>query len=118
MGPAVAAFVALVPSPEGLTLQGQRGLAILALCVIWWLLTPVALPVTSLLGMALLPLLGVLAPNEAFAFFGNQAVFFVVGVFLIAAAMLKSGLSARLALWAMRFLARSENATCVNVYKT
>jgi sodium-dependent dicarboxylate transporter 2/3/5 len=115
VGPAVAAFVALVPTPEGLAPEGQRGLAILALCVIWWLLTPVALPVTSLLGMALLPLLGVLAPNEAFAFFGNQAVFFVVGVFLIAAAMLRSGLSARLALWAMRFLARSENALCAAV---
>ena len=99
-----------MPNPEGLTLQGQRGLAILALCVIWWLLTPVALPVTSLLGMALLPLLGVLPPNDAFALFGNQAVFFVVGVFLIAAAMLRSGLSSRLALWAMRGLARSENA--------
>ena len=90
-----------MPSPDGLTSQGQHGLAILALCMVWWLLTPVALPVTSLLGMALLPLMGVLTPNEAFAFFGNQAVFFVVGVFLIAAAMLRSGLSSRMALWAM-----------------
>ena len=104
-----------MPSPEGLTTQGQHGLAILALCVVWWLLTPVALPVTSLLGMALLPLMGVLTPNEAFAFFGNQAVFFVVGVFLIAAAMLRSGLSSRMALWAMRGLARSENTLCAAV---
>ena len=104
-----------MPSPDGLTPQGQHGLAILALCMVWWLLTPVALPVTSLLGMALLPLMGVLTPNEAFAFFGNQAVFFVVGVFLIAAAMLRSGLSSRMALWAMRGLARSENTLCAAV---
>ena len=63
-----------MPSPEGLTAQGQHGLAILALCMVWWLMTPVALPVTSLLGMALLPLMGVLTPNEAFAFFGNQSL--------------------------------------------
>jgi sodium-dependent dicarboxylate transporter 2/3/5 len=112
LGPALAIAVATMPTPDGLTLQGQRGLAVLALCVVWWLLTPVALPVTSLLGMSLLPLLGVLSPNEAFAFFGNQAVFFVIGVFLIAAAMLRTGLSTRMALGAMRSLARTENTLC------
>ena len=115
VGPAVAAFVALVPTPEGLAPQGQRGLAILALCVIWWLLTPVALPVTSLLGMALLPLLGVLAPNESICLFWESGGLLCSGCVLVAAAMLRSGLSARLALWAMRFLARSENALCAAV---
>ncbi len=110
LGPLLGACVLAMPTPEGLTLEGQRGLAILVLCVVWWLLTPVALPVTSLLGMALLPLLGVFSPEEAMALFGNQAVFFVIGVFVIAAAMLQSGLSTRLALWAMRSMARSENS--------
>ena len=115
LGPSLAAAIVVMPRPDGLEMEGQRGLAILALCVVWWLLTPIALPVTSLLGMALLPLMGVLSPTEAFSLFGNQAVFFVVGVFLIAAAMLRTGLSTRLALWAMRSLARSENALCAAV---
>jgi sodium-dependent dicarboxylate transporter 2/3/5 len=98
-----------MPTPEGLTLEGQRGLAILGLCVVWWLFTPVALPVTSLLGMGLLPVAGIFSPVETLALFGNQAVLFVIGVFVVAAAMLQSGLSSRLALWAMRSMARSEN---------
>lgn len=109
LGPALALAIVLAPTPEGLTIEGQRGLAVLALCVVWWLLTPVALPVTALVGLALLPVLGVLEPREAFSLFGNQAVFFVVGVFLVAAAMLRTGLSKRLALWCMRRMAGSED---------
>lgn len=109
LGPALALIIALGPTPEGLSVAGQRGLAVLALCVVWWLFTPVALPVTALVGLALLPLLGVLEPSDAFSLFGNQAVFFVVGVFLLASAMLRSGLSKRAALWAMRRMARSED---------
>ncbi|HJN77432.1 MAG TPA: SLC13 family permease [Myxococcota bacterium] len=109
LGPILATAIMVAPTPEGLTVEGQRGLAVLALCVVWWLLTPVALPVTALVGLALLPVLGVLEPAEAFSLFGNQAVFFVVGVFLVAAAMLRTGLSKRLALWCMRRMARSED---------
>ena len=109
LGPLLGACVLAMPTPEGLTWESQGGLAILVLCVTWWLLTPVALPVTSLLGMALLPILGVLPLGETLALFGNQAVFFVIGVFVVAAAMLQSGLSLRLALWAMRSMAKSEN---------
>ncbi|MCP4807022.1 MAG: SLC13 family permease [Proteobacteria bacterium] len=109
LGPALTLAIVLAPTPEGLTVPGQRGLAVLALCVVWWLSTPVALPVTALVGLALLPLLGVLEPYAAFSLFGNQAVFFVVGVFLVASAMLRTGLSKRLALAAMRRMAGSED---------
>ena len=109
LGPALAAAIALAPTPDGLGVPGQRALAVMALCVVWWLMTPVALPVTALVGLGLLPVLGVLGPTEAFALFGNQAVFFVVGVFLVAAAMLKTGLSKRLALWTLRATAKTED---------
>jgi sodium-dependent dicarboxylate transporter 2/3/5 len=115
LGPLLALLICLGPTPEGLTVPGQRGLAVLALCVVWWLSTPVALPVTALVGLALLPLLGVLEPSEAFSLFGNQAVFFVVGVFLLASAMLRSGLSRRAALWAMQRMARSEDSLAAAV---
>ncbi len=109
LGPSLAAMIALAPTPDGLGVPGQRALAVLALCVCWWLFTPVALPVTALVGLAALPVLGVLPADEAFSLFGNQAVFFVVGVFLVASAMLKTGLSKRLALWTLRAAARTED---------
>ena len=57
-GPLLAALVTFMDTPAGLTLAGQRSLAVLALCVVWWVFTPVGLPVTSIMGLALLPLLG------------------------------------------------------------
>jgi anion transporter len=87
----------------------------MALCMLWWLLTPVALPVTSLVGLALLPTLGALDMGAALALFGNQAVFFVIGVFLVAAVMFQTGLSSRLTLLGLRRFARNENVLCTAV---
>jgi solute carrier family 13 (sodium-dependent dicarboxylate transporter), member 2/3/5 len=115
LGPAAALAIALAPTPDGLGEPGQRALAVVALCVVWWLLTPVALPVTALVGLGLLPVLGVLEPADAFSLFGNQAVFFVVGVFLLAAAMLKTGLSTRMALFTLRATAQTEDRLCAAV---
>ncbi|MDP2305136.1 MAG: SLC13 family permease [Pseudomonadota bacterium] len=112
VGPALFVAVAFGPMPEVLAGPPQRALGVMALCMVWWLTSPVALPITSLLGMALLPLLGVLDKNEAVALFGNQAVFFVIAAFIIAAVTIRTGLSTRITLWALRRLARSEDVLC------
>ena len=76
-GPLVCGIVKTLPSPEGLPSEGQASLAVLGFCVCWWLLGAVPLPVTSLVGLALLPTLGALPTQTALSLFGNQAVFFV-----------------------------------------
>lgn len=114
-GPALFLVLVLAPMPEGLAGPGQRALAVMALCMTWWLTTPVAMPITSLLGMALLPVLGVLGKNEAVALFGNQAVFFVIAAFVVAAVTIRTGLSTRLTLWALKRLARSEDVLAAGV---
>ncbi|MEL6343660.1 MAG: SLC13 family permease, partial [Myxococcota bacterium] len=114
-GGLLCAAIALAPTPVGLTAAGQAALAVLALCVVWWLFTPVELPVTALVGLALLPTLGALAIPDTMALFGNQAVFFVIGVFLIASVMAQTGLSTRLALVVLRRFSSSEDALCLVV---
>jgi sodium-dependent dicarboxylate transporter 2/3/5 len=111
-GMLLCGLIWLMPAPEGLAAEGQAALAVLALCVVWWLFTPVALPVTSLVGIALLPLLGAMPVKETLALFGNQAVFFVIGVFLVASVMMQTGLSNRIALLGLRRFARSEETLC------
>ena len=102
----------LIPSPEGLTLEGQASLAVLVFCMVWWILAPVALPVTSLVGLALLPTLGAMSPSVTLALFGNQAVFFVIGVFIVASVMMQTGLSSRLTLLGLKKFAHNENSLC------
>jgi anion transporter len=115
LGPVICLAIWAAPTPAGLSAPGQSALAVLALCVCWWLFAPVALPVTSLVGLALLPVLGALPTQEALALFGNPAVFFVIGVFLVAVVLSRTGLSARVSLQGLRRCSGSENSLCIGV---
>ncbi|MFQ6082167.1 MAG: SLC13 family permease [Candidatus Aminicenantia bacterium] len=91
--------ILLLPTPEGLSIPGQKALAIFSLCLILWVTNVIPLSITSLLAIVLLPLLNVLDAKTAYSLFGNNAVFFILGAFILAAALMSSGLSTRLALF-------------------
>jgi solute carrier family 13 (sodium-dependent dicarboxylate transporter), member 2/3/5 len=91
-------LILAMPLPNGLTPQGQKALGAFAICVFYWVLNVLPLMITSLLALILLPLSGVMQSNQAYALFGNEAVFFILGAFILAACLMKSGLSTRIAL--------------------
>ena len=95
----LALFVIMfqISPPAGLSLAGYHSLIVFAACVAIWVSGLLPLAVTSLLAMAMLPLLGIMEAKKTYALFGNEAVFFILGAFILAAAMTGSGLSARLA---------------------
>jgi sodium-dependent dicarboxylate transporter 2/3/5 len=84
--------------PEGLSVQGLRALVVFLTCLILWVFHLLPLPITGLFALVAPPLMGVMTPKQAFSFFGSEPVFFILGVFILAAALLKSGLSTRMAL--------------------
>ncbi len=88
----------LQSGPDALGAEGWRALLVFLLCLTLWVTQLLPLAVTSILGMALLPLLGVLPATDVYAMFGNKAVFFILGAFILAAGIMKSGLSEHLAL--------------------
>ena len=79
----------------------QRCVAIFVLCLSLWLTSYIPLAATGLLAIALMPALNVLPEQRAFELFGNRAVFFMLGVFLLAAATIDTGLSKRITLSAL-----------------
>lgn len=91
-------FLISLPRPAGLTLEGHRAIGIFALALTLWITNALPLSITGLLVIALIPLLQVMEAETAFSFFGNSAVFFILGAFILAAAVMKSGLSKRVAL--------------------
>lgn len=101
-GAAIYWWVRSLDTPPGLGEEGQKALAVFALCIFYWVFDVLPLMITSLLAIVLLPMTNVLSSKEAYARFGNEAVFFILGAFILAAAMMKSGLSARLALTILR----------------
>ncbi|HZP40616.1 MAG TPA: DASS family sodium-coupled anion symporter [Candidatus Binatia bacterium] len=96
-----AALYGMEPRP-GLAPAGQKALAVFAICMVYWVTNVVPLMVTSILAMVLLPLTGVLPATETYALFGNEAVFFILGAFILAATLIKCGLSTRIAVTILR----------------
>jgi len=91
-----------MPAPEGLPPVAQGALAVFGLCIFYWVFEVLPIMITGLLAIVLLPLTGVMSAKDAYGQFGNEAVFFILGAFILAAAMMKSGLSARVALTILR----------------
>lgn len=102
LGAAIFWAVRSMPAPEGLPPAAQAALAVFGLCTFYWVFQVLPIMITGLLAIILLPLSGVMSGKDAYAQFGNEAVFFILGAFILAAAMMKSGLSARLALVILR----------------
>jgi len=84
--------------PVGLSEHGWHALLIFLFCLALWISALIPLAVTSLLGLALLPLSGVLPASDAYAMFGSSAVFFILGAFMLAAGARVTGLSEHMAL--------------------
>jgi sodium-dependent dicarboxylate transporter 2/3/5 len=104
--------------PEGLTVQGQRALGVFGVCLTLWITHALPLGVTGLLAIALISFLGVLDREKVFSLFGNEAVFFFLSAFILAAAVLRSGLSVRIALVFLRRFGKSPRRLVLGLYAT
>ncbi|MBS1257800.1 MAG: Sodium-dependent dicarboxylate transporter SdcS [Candidatus Scalindua arabica] len=115
----VAAFIfgliVYLPNPEGLTDDGKKALAIFVLCIIFWVSHVIPLMITSLLAIILFPLLGVLPAEKTYSLFGNQAVFFILGAFILASAVTRTGLSNRIALMFLKWFGQSPKILLLGV---
>jgi len=108
-------FIVYLPNPEGLTTNGKKALAIFVLCVIFWVSQIIPLMITSLLAIILFPLLGILPAEKTYSLFGNQAVFFILGAFILASAVTRTGLSNRIALIFLKWFGHSPKILLLGV---
>lgn len=92
-------FLISLDGPTDLSHEGYNVLCIFFLCVTLWATNLIPLSITSLLAIALIPVMGIMDASEVYSFFGNKAVFFILGVFIMSAAMIACGLSQRLSMW-------------------
>ena len=103
--PPIAVFgaVLLAPTPDGLTPQGQRALAVMAQAVVLWATETVPIAVTGIVGIVLLVLVkGVPGVEEALYGFGQPVTYFLVGILTLGLAVQRSGLAERMAVYLIR----------------
>ena len=100
---AVFAGLILMPTPEGLTPQGQRALAVMALAVLLWATEALPIAVAGIGGIVLLVLTGAVPDIEAGVYgFSQPVVYFLVGILTLGLAVQQSGLAERMATFLIR----------------
>jgi sodium-dependent dicarboxylate transporter 2/3/5 len=99
---AVGLFAALTTG-LGLALSGYGSdiawtAGVVVLCAVWWIFEPIPIPVTSLIPLAIFPLVGVLDVDQVGAAYGDPLVLLMMGGFMLSMAMERSGAHRRIAL--------------------
>ncbi len=87
--------------------------AVTTLCAIWWVFEPIPIPVTSLLPLAILPLVGVLTSKQVGAAYGSPLILLLLGGFILSKAMERSGAHRRLALNMVQLFGRADQRRLV-----
>jgi len=98
LGPLVAACAAVAFQSVGYGGDMVAVGFVAVLCILWWVFEPIPIPVTSLLPLAVLPLLGVLTPAEVAQAYGSPLILLLLGGFLLSKAMEHSGAHRRIAI--------------------
>lgn len=108
LGPILAVLVYFFLPPGGdLTEAGVATIAVGVLIATWWVTEALPLPATSLLPIALFPLLGVVEIGDATAPYANPLIFLFMGGFMLALGMQRWGLHRRIALLTVRAVGTS-----------
>jgi sodium-dependent dicarboxylate transporter 2/3/5 len=99
VGPAAALTLFFVLLGQGWSPESAVTAAVTLLCALWWIFEPVPIPFTSLLPMAVFPLLGVLTPAQVGQSYGSPLILLLMGGFMLSTAMSDSGAHRRIALY-------------------
>ncbi len=89
----------LMPTPEGLTVEGQKALAIFCFALVMWVAGIIPIYLTSIIAIVLLTLTGTVKEKTAFSTLGFDVIWLMVSAFILTSAMMKSNLARRFALW-------------------
>ncbi|WP_051529329.1 SLC13 family permease [Meiothermus cerbereus] len=98
LGPLLCGGVVLMAPPAGLGLEAWRLVGLSIWMVLWWTAETVPLPVTALLPIPLMPLLGIVPETAVAAQYGHPLIFLFLGGLLIGQSLQKWGLHRRIAL--------------------
>lgn len=87
-----------LPTPNGLTPEGQKALALMVVAVISWITEVVPLAISSLFLVFLQHVIGIMDMGTAVANFINPTLLFVLASFFLAFALEASGLGKRISM--------------------
>jgi len=112
----VAVIILMLPTPDGLTVEGQRMAALFAIALILFVTEAIPIAVTSVLILMLQPAMGITGDiRDAFTSWMTPVFFFVLVMFILAQAVNVTGLARRFALWLLT-LAGADSRRIIMVF--
>ncbi|MEL7497365.1 MAG: SLC13 family permease [Planctomycetota bacterium] len=96
--PAIAIGIGIMVFRCGGSAEMAWTAAVTLLVASWWILEPIPIPATSLIPLAVFPLVGVLDQQQVAAAYGDSLILLMLGGFLLSGAMERSGAHRRIAL--------------------
>jgi len=115
---ALALGIWFTPIPSGLTSEAWHLFAIFSAAIFSVILNAFPLLTSSLIAVAAVVLTGTVDPGKAFAGFANASVLLVVVAFLVASAVVKSGLGRRISLFVVSLFGRSTLGLGYSIFLT
>jgi solute carrier family 13 (sodium-dependent dicarboxylate transporter), member 2/3/5 len=97
LGPVLFFLILFMPTPEGMPEAAKAVLAISVWMIVWWITEAIPVYATALLPIGLIPVLGVLSVKDVAAEYMHPIIVLLLGMFMIALAIEKSGLHKKIA---------------------
>ncbi len=107
LGPIVFVLMLLIPVPSGMEPGAWKVAAVTALMAIWWISEAIPIPATSLLPIALFPILGVMKSAAACGPYSNHLIYLFMGGFFLAVTMERWNLHRRIAIHTIKAVGTS-----------
>lgn len=113
----IAAAIAIMLAPlPGLSMEGRKTLAVTLFTVIWWIFNVIPPAYSTLMMLLGYILFGLATPDVVFRIWTLPLMWLIIGSFLIAAAVTKSGLAERVATFFILRYARSYRSLIILTY--
>ncbi len=98
LGPALFLAMLIMPAPASMGPAAQSMAAVACLMATWWMTEAIPIPATSLIPIALFPIMGIMHTKEAAAPYASHLIFLFMGGFIIALSMQRWNLHRRIAM--------------------
>ncbi|MDH3276879.1 MAG: DASS family sodium-coupled anion symporter [Nitrosopumilus sp.] len=97
LGPCLFFLILIIPTPEGMSEPAKAVFAISVWMIVWWITEAIPVYATALLPLGLIPVMGVLPVKDIASEYMHPIIVLLLGMFMIALAIEKSGLHRKIA---------------------